>query len=533
MFDRWFDATRWSWCALSGLLLIASFAPFSSPTCGWIALVPVWWVLTRSERVRQRPFRHGYFIGLIFFGGVFWWICNVTTIGMVFLVLYLALFPAVWCFLVVRFIPRQVESTHLGILFRALAAAALWVTLEWWRSWYLTGFNWNELGISQAPSIIFRQLAAYGGIHLISFILVTVNILWAEGLLTMAQTLRERKVVRASFPFAAALFIIAFAFALGWHHLQRHRGGEPTRPSLTFACVQPNIPQIVFTGSDKDFWQMEDDALDKTEKLTLQAIATKPDLLVWPEAMIDEGVFQDRQLNEAVHGICETFGGYFLLGSQDFDIGAGRKLYNCAYLFTPRGEQYQEYRKTHLVVLGEFLPLGNQFPWLRRVIGIGMDFTPGPRPERFVMQKPPLTFAPLICFEDTLPDVTDRAARLGPDFFVTITNDGWYQGWCARWGIRQHLSHAVFRCIEHDHPMLRCANTGISCVIDQDGAVTNRFRDASGAETDVGGIFTGTLEFYPHHSTLYEAWGDWIVLISCLLTVMLGIRFFCQSPRNK
>ena len=92
--------------------------------------------------------------------------------------------------------------------------------------------------------------------------------------------------------------------------------------------------------------------------------------------------------------------------------------------------------------------------------------------------------------------------------------------------MRQHLSHAVFRCIEHDRPMIRCANTGISCVINQDGAVTDRCLDASGQEIDVGGIFARTLEFYPAHATLYEIWGDWIVLISALVSVMLAIRFF-------
>ena len=43
--------------------------------------------------------------------------------------------------------------------------------------------------------------------------------------------------------------------------------------------------------------------------------------------------------------------------------------------------------------------------------------------------------------------------------------------------------------------MIRCANTGISCVIDQDGTVTDRFRGASGAEIDVGGIFAGRSSF--------------------------------------
>ena len=269
----------------------------------------------------------------------------------------------------------------------------------------------------------------------------------------------------------------------------------------------------------------------RTEKMSFDAIAgpDKPDLLIWPEAMIDEGVFQDRPLNEAVRDICQAYGGYFLLGSQDFDLGAGRKLYNSAYFFTPHGEQYDEYRKTRLVILGEFLPFGDTFPELRKWAGVGMDFTPGPGPRVFAMKDPPLSFAPLICFEDTLPSVADKAVRLRPDFFITITNDGWYTGWYAAWGIRQHLSHAVFRCVEHDRPMLRCANTGISCVIDQDGAVTDRYRGPNGAEIDVGGIFTGALEFHPVHGTRYESWGDWIVLISSVVSVMLGVLFFLRT----
>ena len=322
---------------------------------------------------------------------------------------------------------------------------------------------------------------------------------------------------------------MAVYFALGWHHLQRHRGETPG-PTLNFACIQPNIPQIPYDSSTPyiNFQNSELAALAKTKDLSMRTIATHPDLLIWPEAMISQGVFQDAPLNEAVRDICQDYGGYFLLGSQDFDLGAGKKLYNCAYMFTPHGEQYDEYRKTRLVILGEFLPFGDTFPELRRWAGVGMDFTPGPGPRVFTMKKPPLSFAPLICFEDTLPEVADKAARLGPDLFITITNDGWYTGWCAAWGIRQHLNHAIFRCVEHDRPMIRCANTGVSCWINQDGTIVSRYEDAAGHEIDVGGIFRGNLAPYPVHSTLYERWGDWIVLISSLVSVMLTVRFVLQ-----
>ena len=528
MTDRWFDSYRWWWCALAGLLLVASFAPFACATCGWIALVPAWWVITRSERARRQPIRHGYLIGIIYFGGTFWWISNVTAIGTFFLVLYMALYPAIWFLLVARLIARRKGETPGPVLFQALAAASLWVMLEWWRGWFLTGFDWNELGISQATSIVFRQLAALGGVHLISFILVTVNILWAEGVLAIVKTLREKRVVRPSFPFAIALFIVAACFALGWHHLRRHVG-ETLQPGLTFACIQPDIPQIPYAGGPYiNYQNTEKAALEKAEKLSFDAesASVKPDLLIWPEAFTGQEIFQLGSLGQIVREIASSSNRYFLLGSQDSDV---QHVYNSAYLFGPGWDTFQYYRKTRLVMLGEYIPFGDTFPWLHQAIGVGMDMTPGPGPKVFLMKNPDTSFAPLICFEDTLSDVVDKAARLHPDFFVTITNDGWYTGWCAAWGVRQHLNHAIFRCIEHDRPMIRCANTGISCIIDQNGKVTNRFLGPSDSEIDVGGIFAGHLQFYPSHGTLYEIWGDWIVLISSLVSVMLGVCFFRRS----
>jgi apolipoprotein N-acyltransferase len=527
VFDRWLESYRWGWCALAGILLALSFAPFACAPCAWIALVPAWWVATRSEQVQRNPMRHGYLIGLICFGATFWWISDVTVLGIVFLIPYLALYPAVWLLFVVRFLRPLAGRTPFPALVQAVGGAALWVTLEWWRGWFLTGFNWNELGDSQAPSIAFRQLAAFGGVHLISFVLVLVNIFWAEGLLAMLVTVRDRRVVRPSLPFATALFIVAVTFALGVHHLLGHRGETPL-PALSFACIQPNISQIVGGESDEKMQV----ALDTQVKLSLAAIADHPQLLIWPEATIDQGVFNDQPMNDAVHSVCEKFDGYFLLGSQDFDIRA-RKIYNAAYLFSPNGGRYDEYRKTYLVVLGEYLPFGNTFPWMRRALGIGMDFTAGPVPRKFTLEKPPVSFAPLICFEDTQEDVVDRAARLRPDFFITISDDAWYTGWCAQWGIRQHLQEAVFRCIEHDRPMIRCSNSGITCVVDQNGSVTERYLDASGRDIDVSGIFARTLQIFPAHRTLEEAWGDWIVLLSGGISAMLSVPFFRGYARRK
>ena len=536
--DRWIETYRWWLCVLSGILLVLGFAPFASTTCGWIALVPAWLVITRSETTRRQPIRHGYLIGLIYFAGTFWWISDVTVVGAVILILYVAFYPGIWFLLIARVLAPWRGRTPLLLLLQAAAAAAFWVTLESWRSWFLTGFDWDEIGATQSPSIIFRQLAAYGGVPLISFALVFTNILWAEFVISLVANFRRASPVRLSFPFAAALFTVAVCFAFGWHHLMRHRT-DPLGPPLTYACIQPDINPVT---SGDDTWQ--DAALKREVDMSMEALKAKPDLLIWPEAIIDEGVFQDRPLNDAVHSICEINGGYFLLGSQDYEMAPLRplapkpkklsyKLYNCAYFFGPHGDEYDYYYKTRLVVWGEYLPLGDLIPGFRKWAHMGIDFTPGETPRKFTMAKPAMSFAPLICFEDTLAEVPAKAALLNPDFFVDISNDAWYTGWFATWGVQQHLNLARFRCVEHDRPMIRCTNNGVTCEIDQDGSVTHRLKDTKGASIDTSGIFAGRLRFYPTHGTLYESWGNWIVLLSGAVSVIMSVYFFCRPARSR
>ncbi len=80
--------------------------------------------------------------------------------------------------------------------------------------------------------------------------------------------------------------------------------------------------------------------------------------------------------------------------------------------------------------------------------------------------------------------------------------------------------------------MIRCSNNGITGVIDQDGHMADRFRDEHGRDIDSAGIFESTLRYYPAHRTLHEAWGDWIVLLSGLVSVILSVPFFRDRVRH-
>ena len=64
-----------------------------------------------------------------------------------------------------------------GIHHLALAGfgAASWVGLEWLRGWFLTGFPWNLLGVSQYKNIALIQMADVTGVYGISFLIVFFN----------------------------------------------------------------------------------------------------------------------------------------------------------------------------------------------------------------------------------------------------------------------------------------------------------------------------------------------------------------------
>ena len=87
--------------------------------------------------------------------------------------------------------------------------------------------------------------------------------------------------------------------------------------------------------------------------------------------------------------------------------------------------------------------------------------------------------APLICFEDTVPNLVRRMAAQrdsegnGCDVLVNLTNDAWFHGSSQ---LDQHLITAAFRCVETRMPMVRCVNGGISAFIDGNGQIRDPAR---------------------------------------------------------
>lgn len=218
-----------------------------------------------------------------------------------------------------------------------------------------------------------------------------------------------------------------------------------------------------------------------------------------------------------------------LLGTIDIDK---RDIYNAALLVSDGGEHMQMYRKIHLVPFGEYIPGRYTVPLLAQIVGdqVPGDFNEGNEYTVFTLTDTEIHVAPLICFEDTIGELTRQfilpnETTPGANLLVDVTNDGWFK---RSAGSHQHLANAIFRCVETRRPMIRAANTGVTCFINQFGRITQLLRDETGS-TFTEGVLAGEIKvpteqeltFYVRHGELFAKACSTITLFTILVTIAL------------
>lgn len=76
--------------------------------------------------------------------------------------------------------------------------------------------------------------------------------------------------------------------------------------------------------------------------------------------------------------------------------------------------------------------------------------------------------APVICYESVFGEFLNEYIHKGAGAIAVITNDGW---WGNTPGYKQHLVYGRLRAIETGRWIMRSANTGISCFINNRGDI--------------------------------------------------------------
>jgi apolipoprotein N-acyltransferase len=567
----------WPWLAAiaTGLLSAGCFAPFNYDWLCWIALTPllaaIWFSDGESRRRWARDLSLGYVAGLAFFWVVFSWLHTVTVPGWILVGLYMAFYFAFWswfCGLLrpglrtVREKPvegldavsRRLNEKYLAEhgplpeiapptaselpldsparrspwlssvnnLRLAFLLAAGWVAHEFFRSIVFSGWSWNTIGSALHAKLVVIQIAEFTGVAGLSFMVVFTNVIL---LATVRRFILETQVkpMRPHFDLTLTMAGIVGVMGFGIHSLNVR---PETRP-LNVALVQPNIPRdekFTVEFATKTF-----DLFTRLSRPVLDASA-RPDLLVWPESSMPGPVLGDELSHKFVMDFSASAKTDLLLGTIDLDE---THFYNAAMLVADPGARWQVYRKVHLVPFGEYVPGRHTIPLLARIVGdqVPADFAFGNEYTIFKLTNDKAKVAPLICFEDTIGDLTRQFVLAGANLLVNVTNDGWF---LRSAGSRQHLANAVFRCVETRLPMVRAANTGVTCFINQFGAVTQILVDENGSPFTEGTL-TGQVAIVANpEQTFYVQHGE-VLAHACLAVTILALAVVAlrHVPRRK
>lgn len=563
--------------------------PFHGGGLVWVVMLPLLVALwSLNGRTGRKGFWLGWLAGVTGFLISLHWLTVVSPVGWVALSCYLAVFPGLWGMFAAKWanpwrkqpvkeespVERKIrekaetKSAHwrqsMVSLRTAFAVAAVWCGLEWLRGWLFTGFGWNSIGVAFHETPVMAQSADLLGICGLSFLPVFLQAVIVQ---TGRRLIAESKAgrIRPHVDFGVAAVMVALAFCYGVWRLSTEGKGESVK--LEALLVQLDIPQEAarrLWTTEQIHFGYEEETLkglkavdDANEQRLLEAKdgetveLKRPDWIVWPESSLDGKVLRsddgqwaawDQVLETLsivraegdftmIFGLLEDEGEW--IDGQPVPAENG-KVWNSLVVLEP-DDRMKTFRKHHLVIFGEYIPLVEKLPFLRKIyeqqagvdfggsIAVGQSLEPVPT----VVDGEKVGIIPTVCFEDTVPRLLRNFLRGGPQVIVNVTNDGWFKDSPAA---AQHFANSRFRAIELRRPMLRCANTGVSAAVDTVGSTVNRetgekqeLRDENGNHLTRGSLLVDVAIPKKPSLSLYAVIGDWGVIVLGVIGLLVGI----------
>lgn len=496
----------------SGLLLVFAFPDWNLWSLGWVGTAPLIMAVIR-ERKFWRSLILGSVTGTIFYAGSSYWVTySMHNYGGIPLA---ACYGILIVFSAILGVFTGLFAAVLGLAAKRfggwliLSAPIIWSAAEWLRL-EVTGMGWNPLGYSQAfqPAVI--QVSRFGGVYLVSAIMVAAG---SSLVFALVYLERRRGIVVLT---AAGLIAVATVVY-----------GESLRPSVdesgsvSIAVIQPNVP-IDGRWDDARF---VDEMFQRHVSLSEDAIQANGSsaedrikLVIWPESPMSFEYDRDPYIRRKFAEFTQRNGVYLLINSWGVPSNSDQvdALYNSAMLISPSGEKVFEYDKNALVPFGEYIPARDWLPFMSRVKALVGDIAPGN--DVPLAEVDGARFGSLICFETTRPNLARRMKRGEASALVQISNEAWFGPTSAP---RQLLTTAIFRAVENDIDVIRATNSGLSARIDSYGIAhgeTPMFETA----TRTWKIKT-TNEAREDGATFYSRHGDVFAVTCLILTLALAM----------
>lgn len=377
-------------------------------------------------------------------------------------------------------------------------------------------FDWH-----MGYTLLWAKLPIYHLADIVGFIGLS-NILLALNALLLMATLKWRAGATAQ---AWKWGLAAPAVFLSLNLAGAAQGARLATPdaSVKALLVQANIENQEKLASESG-GSFRDVVINRWLDLTTEGLRQGPaDFVVWPETAFPDliensmlvGPYASR-LKQAVIALNTPFitGGYST-------IPAERRYTNSFFVLNPNGEWADKpYHKTVLLAFGEYFPLADRFPILRKWFPEVGDYGRGAGPT--VLGLGEHRIGAQICYEGLFDWFSRDLAHKGAQILVNLTNDAWYGRWQQPY---QHAYMTFARAVEVRRPLIRSTNSGISAVA-----------LASGEILTPSPIYQRWHHHYdvPYRKdpppTVFMGWGFWLIPSVLLLAVVaLFCAPFCKN----
>ncbi|MBU1070715.1 apolipoprotein N-acyltransferase [Myxococcota bacterium] len=468
---KWFP---WFMAVLSGVMWFTSCPPFRFWPMAWVAMLPL--LLAIRDATPRRAFHLGWVTGFVAAGGGFPWITD--------LIIRHGHLPAIAAWFI-----YSLYTLYQGLIFALIAwgirrLAADWPKVPLWVAVpgvsvavefvFPLVFPWY-MAITQGFVPTSIQIAEFTGPTGVTAMLV----MFAALVFELVQAVRARRRPSAWLALPLAILVAVLGWS-SWRIGQVRRSME-TRPKMGVAMIQPNIG--INSGKTRYFGEhqivVHQRLSQEAERLALTGAIPRLDLLVWSESSYPYPMertrtsdYEDPPQRMDFRRIKRGFTTPLLMGATTISREAeDADAYNSAQLIDREGKVLGRYDKNWLLVFGEYIPFYDYMPFLHDFFRSANMSNMKRGTQMFTLDLPaadttagplPVRFGPLICYEDILPEFGRRAAKVGPNILVNVTNDAWFGATQEPW---QHLALAVFRSVETRLPMVRNVNVGVSTFI--------------------------------------------------------------------
>lgn len=472
----------WLFLVISGMILGISFPPVPFPFTLFIfiGLIPYFIVIGRRTTLASIS-KATFLFALVFSLVTIYWVGSWSSeadpylmlAGVALLLAYptVMLIPSTLYYLAKKVFPKF-DALWLFPIF--------WVTLEYLLTLTDLRFPWVLLGHGLAKFNLFIQGADIIGTNGLSLAVAYINVLLFKAFFDKGK--------EATFKLKPAFVAISIFLCLMIYGIYKVSTFKISENKVKVGIIQPNL-------NPWDKW-----STGNLNQLTIQYLDSSQEcvndgaqLILWPETALPVYAFGGTYtpVENSIFNFLDTNNVSLLTGMPHIvyffnknkipeDAKYAKQgdyyyaTYNAVLGLNPGSREIQYYGKMKLVPLGERVPFVDQLAFLGDLLKWGVGITGwniGKDTTVFKIYNDNLDtikVGGIVCYESVDPVFVTAFVQKGAELITVVTNDSWYG---KSSGPYQHKDFAMLRAVENRRSVVRCANGGISCIINAKGEI--------------------------------------------------------------